>query len=332
MGSILHAVTHLDISIYYFLSRFAGNRVLCRLVRLEESDNFLKGAIFFAIFWRLWFRTDKLQPRRRRDICAVLTGSILAIIAARALAFMVPFRVRPMDNPALVHPVYALVFGYNLEHWSGFPSDTAAYFFALAAGIAWLSRHAAIPILLYTAVWICLTRMFVGVHYASDIFVGAATGTAVVLLSLRSKFVDRSVAQPLVAMANRKSGWFYFVAFLISFEMATVFEGSRTLGNAVFHAVAAALHLRPLGVSDENRPLETWGGLVGTALFVALISYVLVRMFRKLPGTHRPASSSPPTILSAISKAAKASENPAALEQNSMPDEEEAEVPEHAHH
>lgn len=287
MGPLLHFIRTLDVGIYYFLTRFAGNGVLCRLARVEETDNFVKGAIFFAILWHHWFRSDSEQAKRRTVIVATLTGSIVAIVIARALAFMAPFRLRPIDDPAIVHPAYALSFAYNFVHWSAFPSDTAAYFFSLAIGIAWLSRRTAIPILAYTLAWICLPRMFLGIHYASDVAVGMVIAFAVVSLSIRSKLVDARVAQPLLAVANRTGGWFYAVAFLISFEMATVFEGSRNLGSAVLHAVAAGLHFRPLGAPEEYRPLTTWGGLVGTAICLALLAYFLRRLSGKFHALQR---------------------------------------------
>jgi undecaprenyl-diphosphatase len=326
MDTALHIIRSLDVSIYYLLSRFAGNGIVCRLVRLEETDNLLKGGIFFAVLWHHWFRSDSEQGKRRCNIIAILTGSILAVVAARVIAFVAPFRLRPMDDPTVLHPLYALSFVYNLEHWSAFPSDTAAYCFALAIGIAYLSRRSAIPILLYTTLWICLSRMFLGLHYASDIVVGAGIAIVVVLLSIKSKFVHSFVAQPLFATASRNNGWFYPVAFLISFEMATVFQGSRTLGNAVFHLVAAGLHFRILGAVDENRPIDAWGGLIGMAICLAILTYILrilFRKFRSLPSRHSVSTSgvlSAPAQAGRVRTAGRLSAVPAHRAQSSRPE------------
>jgi undecaprenyl-diphosphatase len=286
MNALLQAVRSVDLRIYYSLSCFADNRDLCRLARLEEGNNLLKGGIFFALFWGQWFRREADQEKRRRAIVAILIGAVLAIIASRTVAFIVPFRIRPMDDPTIIHPVYSVHFEYNLIHWSSFPSDTAAYFFALAFGLAYLSRRIAIPILLYTAGWVCLTRMFLGVHYASDIAVGLVIGLAMVWLSIRSDLVQLHLVQPAVTVMNTGRSWFYPMAFLVSFEMATVFEGLRSLGNAVIHAAASGLHLGSVR-TNLNRPIGVWGGLVVTvALLVAAfyVSSVLSTKIRAVPG------------------------------------------------
>lgn len=283
MGWILHVVRSLDVSIYYFLSRFAGSGFLCRLARVEESNNLLKGAVFFALFWHQWFRDDGEPEKRRRDICAILAGSTVAIAVARTIAFLAPFRLRPMYDPAVLHPIYAVSMQYNMEHWSAFPSDTAAYFLALAIGIAYLSRRAAIPILLFTAGWICLPRVFLGVHYASDIVVGAAIGIAAAWLSLKTRLADSLIAEPAIAAANRSGSWFYPVAFLVTFEMATVFEGSRKLGGSVLHAAAAGLRFRKLGAVHQSSPIDTWGGLIGIAGVCLAVFYGTKFWRRKIP-------------------------------------------------
>jgi undecaprenyl-diphosphatase len=298
LGAILHFIRGLDVSIYYFLSRFASNGILCRMARLEEENDLLKGAVFFAILWHLWFREDGDQEKRRCGVIAVSFGSILAIFAARTIAFIAPFRLRPMSDPAILHPAYALSFPYNLEHWSGFPSDTAAYFFALAIGIAFLSRPSRIPILLYTCGWICLPRMFLGIHYASDIVVGIGIGAAVMWVAIKSKFVHSLVTQPLVEAANRSPQWFYPAAFLISFEMASLFAASRAIGSGAFHLAAAGLHFRHLGAASENRPIDVWGGLLGTAACMAILTYVLRTSFRKIQAYQRHHSEPAPKLRS----------------------------------
>src|SRR5579872_5154734 len=107
MNFLLHAIRGVDISIYYFLSRFAGNRILDRLVRLEETNNFLKGGVFFAIYWYLWFRAGSDRDKGRRTIIATFVGTVMAIIAVRTIAFIAPFRIRPMNDPMLTHASYS---------------------------------------------------------------------------------------------------------------------------------------------------------------------------------------------------------------------------------
>jgi len=271
---IFQAIQSCDVSIYYFLSRFAGNSYLSRLARLEEENNLLKGGLLFAILWNYWFAASAgKRESNRRAIVSILLGAILAIAMARTLACVTPFRQRPMVDPAVVHAVYAVKFNYNLEQWNAFPSDTAAYFMALAFGIAVLSKTIGIPVVLYTAVWICLTRVYIGAHYASYILVGAAIGVLSVWAMLKSRWIQSAAVEPIVAAMERNTHGAYAIAFLISFEMATVFDGIRGVANAMVHGVGAGLHWRTLGTVSHS-PLETWGGLLALLIFAVICSCI----------------------------------------------------------
>ena len=121
-----------------------------------------------------------------------------------------------------------------MENWSAFPSDNAAFFFALAYGLSYLSRRLAIPVGLYTAVFICLPRMYFGIHYASDIVIGAVIGVAVVWVSLRTKLLDYSgLTEWLLASEKAKPCVFYAIAYLVSFEIGELFDEVRNVVRAV---------------------------------------------------------------------------------------------------
>jgi undecaprenyl-diphosphatase len=276
MGDVFEFIQKLDVSIYYYLSHFADNWILARLAGLEESNNLIKGGLFFALYWYLWFRPAAHQEKRRKAIVAIPVAAVIAIIIARFIAFIAPFRLRPMNDPALVHATFPIAMHYNLEQWSSFPSDTAAYFFVLAFGIAYVSRRLAIPIMVYTAVWVGLGRMYLGIHYTSDMIAGAAIGIAVAWLSLRNQFLRSLAAQPVLT-ADQKPQLFYPVAFLVSFEMASVFAGLRDLGNRFIHFFGIALHAGFLrtGSTRSVHPIDTWGGLVALAAFAAVAVWVI---------------------------------------------------------
>jgi membrane-associated phospholipid phosphatase len=203
---VFPALHNIDLGIYHFLSGFAGNWILDWLASQEESNNLLKGGIFFAAYWYLWFRKDPDQEKRRGSIVAIAMAAPVAIVVARTIAFLAPFRLRPMYDPTIVHPLYSVPVTGNFENWSSFPSDTAAYFFALAFGLAYLLRRFAVPIVIYTARWICLPRMYLGFHYASDIVVGILIGIGVAWVSLCSETLQSIVARRALAAAKTSPG------------------------------------------------------------------------------------------------------------------------------
>ena len=282
MSVFIHSINSLDLSISYFLSRFAGNYVLDHLVTQEESTYLFKGEIFLSLYWYLWFRNLPDKEQCRGAIIEIMIGAVLSIIVARIFAFIAPFRIRPIYDATLAHASYSIPVTADIVNWSSFPSDTAAYFFALAFGLAYLSRRLAIPIILYTAAWVCLPRMYLGLHYASDIVVGAAIGITTVWVSLRSELLQSIVARRLLSAMETRPEWFYAIAFLVSIEMATVFEGFRHAGNSILHSVLFGL----LGYKQSGpfRPIDAWGGLIAIGGFLLATGCVVYVLYRKLPG------------------------------------------------
>jgi PAP2 superfamily len=138
--------------------------------------------------------------------------------------------------------------------------------------------------MLYTAVWICLPRMYLGIHYASDMVVGGAIGISTVWFVLRSDLLQSIVAGRALAAMEMRPEWFYAIAFLLSFEMATVFGGLRDIGHPVLNGVLFALHI-PRGHS----PMYEWGGVFLTAGFLAVTGFLgrlLYQKFRHVRVSH----------------------------------------------
>jgi membrane-associated phospholipid phosphatase len=236
MAILLQWIQSLDISAYRFLNGFAGNWIADHLANFEEGNNLIKGGLFFAMYAYLWFRVDSVQEGRRRKILAILTATMFALVVCRTIADLTPYRLRPMYDLNLPHHAYSIPLRPNLMDWSSFPSDTAAYFFALAFGLAHLLRRYSVPILLYTGGWICLPRMYLGEHYLSDIVVGAAIGITLVSASLRFDWLRQNFATSVLRFMDAKPHVFYAAAFLVCFEMGVVFSDVREAARGLFHA------------------------------------------------------------------------------------------------
>jgi membrane-associated phospholipid phosphatase len=234
MSILLQSILNVDIVVYQFLNGFADNRLLNYLSSFEERDMLLKGGLFLALYWHLWFRPGSDRDRRRKAIVAILVGALFAVVASRVIADLGPYRIRPMYNVHLKHEPYILPQSPSLVNWSAFPSDTATYFFALAFGLTRLSRRLGIAAMVYVAVWICFPRLFLGEHYASDVVVGACIGIVVVWASLKVGWLQSGIATRLLVLVEAKPEIFYPGAFIASFEMGVIFEDFRAAARTVF--------------------------------------------------------------------------------------------------
>jgi undecaprenyl-diphosphatase len=125
--------------------------------------------------------------RRGSGIAGTLVLAVavaVAAFAADSASFGVKDlfqRARPFEAHPQIHPLYAV-------HSSSFPAGHAATAFAGAAVLAYVVPRLA-PLLFVIAALIGFSRVYVGVHYPTDVLGGAAIGLAVgaaVVLALRA--------------------------------------------------------------------------------------------------------------------------------------------------
>ncbi|MBL8251280.1 MAG: phosphatase PAP2 family protein [Candidatus Competibacter sp.] len=209
------------------------------MLELLAGNRLLKGGVILAIAWWLWFKDDERQPVHRQHIILTFVGCIIGMIAARVLSMGLPFRLRPIHDES---SGFVLPYGVSpavLDGWSSFPSDHAVLFFALSAGLLFISRKAGIIALLYTALVISFPRVYLGMHYPTDILAGAAIGILIALLA--NIYLMR--VERLKAVANwsySSPGVFYPFLFLFSYQVADMFDNSRALLRAGLKLVQAA--------------------------------------------------------------------------------------------
>jgi undecaprenyl-diphosphatase len=246
MHSLLHLIQNIDLNIYYWLSHFHGNWYLDRFIAFQESNALLKCGLLTSMYWYFWFREDRKQRQTRGSILAILTGTLAGIVIARVVATVVPFRMRPMYAVSGQHAL-SIPMPDGFVDWSSFPSDHAAYLCALGFGLIWLSRRFTMPVVLFLAGWVCLPRMYLGIHYASDLMFGAAIGVAMVWLSLKTKWLEANITRPLLTFADAKPQFFYTFAFLGTFEMTTLFWDIQAPIHAGFHALSRVPHHKIIG-------------------------------------------------------------------------------------
>ncbi len=292
MHTVLNLIQSADIRTYYWLNQFHGIWFLDRLFTDLEINLLFKSALFIAAYYYFWFREGPDQQERRSTIVAILVGTLASLFIARALATFAPFRVRPMSDPSLGYRPLSVPLVYDFVGWSGFPSDHAAYLTALGFGLIRLSRRLTLPVILFLAGWICLPRLYLGIHFLSDIVVGAAIGAATTWAALHIEALRSRAARPLLAFVKAKPEVFYTLSFLILFELASMFSDFREPVHAVLR-VAASLPHHP-------------AFLVESILLASLCGVGFLLWHRPTPHPPEPASQ-PSEVPAAKARGARAS-------------------------
>ena len=235
--AVMEYLLDLDSSIFQAINGFCGRYwALDHILGHIQGDNLLRGGIALAAFWALWLLPAEDQVQRRETLLAVLVAAMLSVLVARGLSLLLPFRIRPMFAPGLLYhaPLGAETFNYDLEDWSSFPSDNAAFFFAWITGFWLLSRRLAIVFGLFSALFVVLPRSYFGFHYPGDLLGGALIGIAITLALTR---VPSLAAGPLLAVKHRNLALFNALMFLITFEAGNLFINVRYIGKSVFHTL-----------------------------------------------------------------------------------------------
>jgi undecaprenyl-diphosphatase len=261
---------HLDQQLFQLINAFAGRYwVLDRLVENEEALHLFKGGLLLGLYWLFWFRRGDDRQDRRATILAAIGGAFAGLVVARALAAALPFRVRPIYDLTSGVQLPSYPIHLDMEDWSAFPSDTATYFVALAAGFWFLRRLLGVALVIWALVYICLPRVFLGIHYPSDIAAGAALGILSAAVFQHSAFKSW-IARPVLAFEDARPDLFYPLMFLLSYELAVVFTDIRNPLRAATHALR---HYGVLSVSENVFLFVVLAGLMAVPCLVALVFY-----------------------------------------------------------
>ena len=96
-------------------------------------------------------------------------------------------------------------------------------FSALAVGLCFISWRAGLIAILYTLFIVCVPRIYLGLHYPTDIIVGLVLG-ALIGCWANVAAVYKRFASRTLRWQSESPGAFYFALFIVSFEFATMFD------------------------------------------------------------------------------------------------------------
>jgi undecaprenyl-diphosphatase len=203
-------------------------------VEFIAGNNLVQGALAASIFWWYWVRAGSEAAVRvtRERLIATFFATIVAIIAGRTLAVMLPFRIRPRWEPTLGFLMPSDPNPNLFVNWSSFPSDHAILFAALSTGFCFISVRLGVLVFLYYLLVGAFPWMFLGYHYASDIIAGSIIGLMIACVG-HSRVVRQALSAPVLKWEQRSSSSFYVAMFLLTYQIASMFESLRNVALAL---------------------------------------------------------------------------------------------------
>lgn len=170
-----------------WITDIAGNYpVLDEIMRVLASNYFApKVAVIILIC--LWFgtRDSVRREHNQKVIFCIVAGTALAFIIAELLCLIQDhtgdFWSRPYDNAKIPQAFAAMEDLYFPLPDSSFPSNAMCGLAAIATGIGFTDRRAAIIVWILVALW-AFGRVYVGVHYPIDIAGGVLIGVTCALI------------------------------------------------------------------------------------------------------------------------------------------------------
>ena len=231
-------VNGFDNAILTFLTQHAFHSGFANhAIRALTEFYTVKGLVLTTVLWWMWFAQDERYAANREMVIATIAAGLLALVVGRLLAHYLPFRIRPIHDPNVhLHFPESTYTEPTLRFWSSFPSDHAMMWGAIAMGIFLVYRVVGVLALLYTVLFILLPRVYLGLHYPTDVLAGLALGVVLACLMTRDAVRTR-IAAPILRWIERYPAPGYTFAFVLCFEMISQFDDLRVATEAIRKAL-----------------------------------------------------------------------------------------------
>lgn len=163
---------NIDYQLFKLVNQFAGQSDLLDQLVIYFSK--FGPILFVAVFIGLWFKQTGNQYENRKLVLFALMIAAITILFNKVIELSF-FRERPF-----VHYDVNLLSDKSHDDPS-FPSNHAGGAFALAIAMFWKHRKAGIIFLVF-ALFMALSRLYIGVHFPLDVTVGALIALIVALI------------------------------------------------------------------------------------------------------------------------------------------------------
>jgi undecaprenyl-diphosphatase len=228
-----------DLPILTFLTSYSGrSHLIDHLVNALSRLDIFKGVALMCLFWYVWAEVPAdesgfLREERQQRLVRVLIATILLGALSRGLQLTLPIHQRPLlANLGLNFPVFDFD-ASSLSNWNSFPSDHAMIFFALGTGLWSVNRAAGLIAFIWTIVVIDIPRVYLGIHYPSDVIFGALFGFVgmKICLVLPLKRFERLLS----AWRHAHQGLFVAILFFATDEVGHLLAELRDLAQSSIH-------------------------------------------------------------------------------------------------
>jgi undecaprenyl-diphosphatase len=223
-----HLLANFDRSVLLFFNQFAGRSAMLDNAAAMFADTYvLSGILLMGMVAYCWFR--RLGPEyvlERQYLLQEVLGALLAGVVSRGMQLVCKFHPRPLHDPSLHFHAPIGLDPNTLHHWSSFPSDHAAVFFALALVITLHSRRLGIAAWMWAAAAL-VPRIYLGFHWPSDIIGGALVGTVCVVIC--RQLIPGKVMVLLTDYERKSPALFYCCAFVLCYQLGTLFQDVRLI-------------------------------------------------------------------------------------------------------